>query len=48
MENLLETADVNERMYLIISELEKQERMNQLESVINEKVKKKSHKEAER
>ena len=40
-QKLLETADVNERMYLIISELEKQERMNQLESVINEKVKKK-------
>ncbi len=40
-QKLLETADVNERMYLIISELEKQERMNQLESAINEKVKKK-------
>ena len=40
-QKLLETADVNERMYLIISELEKQERMNQLESAINEKVKQK-------
>ena len=40
-QKLLETADINERMYIIISELEKQERMNQLESVINEKVKQK-------
>ena len=40
-QKLLETADINERMYIIISELEKQERMKQLESVINEKVKQK-------
>ena len=40
-QKLLETADINERMYINIFELEKQERMNQLESVINEKVKQK-------
>ena len=40
-QKLLETLNINERMYLIISELEKQERMNELESSINEKVKQK-------
>lgn len=40
-QKLLETLNINERMYMIISELEKQERMNELESTINEKVKQK-------
>lgn len=40
-QKLLETLSVNERMYLIISEMEKQEKMNELESAINEKVKQK-------
>ena len=38
-QKLLETADVNERMYTIISELEKQQKYSQIEQVINEKVK---------
>ncbi|MGM9941529.1 MAG: endopeptidase La [Bulleidia sp.] len=40
-QKLLETLEVTQRMYIIIAELEKQERMNQLESTINEKVKQK-------
>lgn len=40
-QKLLETLDVAQRMYIIIAELEKQERMNQLETTINEKVKQK-------
>ena len=38
-QKLLETNDVNERMYMIISELEKQQKYSQIEQVINEKVK---------
>ncbi len=38
-QKLLETINVNERMYMIIGELEKQQRFNQLEASINEKVK---------
>ena len=38
-QKLLETADVNERMLLIIAELNKQQRYSQIEQVINEKVK---------
>ncbi|MBR3357049.1 MAG: endopeptidase La [Solobacterium sp.] len=38
-QKLLETADVNERMLLIIAELNKQQKYSQIEQVINEKVK---------
>ncbi len=38
-QKMLETVNVNERMYLIIAELEKQQRMNQIEASINTKVK---------
>ena len=38
-QKLLETLDVNERMLMIIAELQKQRRFSQLESTINEKVK---------
>ena len=38
-QKLLETNDVNERMYMIISELEKQQKYSQIEQGINEKVK---------
>lgn len=38
-QKLLETADINERMYIIISEIEKQQKYSQIEQVINEKVK---------
>ena len=38
-QRLLETLDINERLYMIISELEKQQRFTQIEKVINEKVK---------
>lgn len=38
-QKLLETPEVNERMLLIIAELEKQQRMSQIESTINDKVK---------
>lgn len=38
-QKLLETADVNERMYIIISEIEKQQKYTQIEQLINEKVK---------
>ncbi|HCW55777.1 MAG TPA: endopeptidase La, partial [Erysipelotrichaceae bacterium] len=38
-QKILETADVNERMILIITELEKQQRMAEIDSTINQKVK---------
>jgi len=38
-QKLLETLDVNERMMMIIAELNKQQRYNQMEAVINDKVK---------
>ena len=38
-QKLLETLEVNERMYIIISEIEKQQKYTQIEQVINEKVK---------
>lgn len=38
-QKVLETADVNERMILIITELEKQQRMAEIDSTINQKVK---------
>lgn len=40
-QKLLETLDVNERMLQIIAELEKQQRFNELESSINNKVREK-------
>ncbi|MCI2155062.1 MULTISPECIES: endopeptidase La [Erysipelotrichaceae] len=38
-QKLLETVDVNERMVMIIAELEKQQRFSQIEANINDKVK---------
>lgn len=38
-QKILETANVNERMILIIAELEKQQRMAEIDSSINQKVK---------
>lgn len=38
-QKLLETLNVNERMIMIIAELEKQQRLTEIESSINEKVK---------
>ncbi len=38
-QKLLETPEVNERMLMIIAELEKQQRFSQIESTINDKVK---------
>lgn len=38
-QKLLETPDVNERLYMIISELEKQRQLNRIEAAINDKVK---------
>ncbi len=38
-QKLLETLDVNERMLMIIAEIEKQQRFNQIEASINDKVK---------
>ncbi|MDD6600105.1 MAG: endopeptidase La [Galactobacillus timonensis] len=38
-QKILETADVNERMILIITELDKQQRMAEIDSTINQKVK---------
>ena len=38
-QHLLETLDVNERMLIIITELEKQQKFSQIEQVINDKVK---------
>lgn len=38
-QKLLETLNLNERMFLIISEMEKQQRMNEIENTINAKVK---------
>ncbi|NBK99612.1 MAG: endopeptidase La [Erysipelotrichia bacterium] len=38
-QNLLETLEVNERLLLILQEMEKEKTLNELESVINEKVK---------
>jgi ATP-dependent Lon protease len=38
-EKLLETLEVNERLYLIIEELEKQQQYNRIEAQINDKVK---------
>lgn len=38
-QKLLETTNVSERMYMIIGELEKQQRFNQIEASINDKVK---------
>ena len=38
-QKILETADVNARMILIITELEKQQRMAEIDSTINQKVK---------
>ncbi|MBE6123164.1 MAG: endopeptidase La [Erysipelotrichaceae bacterium] len=38
-QKLLETLDVNERMLMIIAELEKQQRYNQIEASINDRVK---------
>ncbi len=38
-QKLLETPEVNERMYIIISEIEKQQKYTQIEQLINEKVK---------
>lgn len=38
-QKILETADVNERMIQIITELEKQQRMAEIDSTINQKVK---------
>ena len=38
-QKILETADVNERMILIITELEKQQRRAEIDSTINQKVK---------
>lgn len=40
-QKLLETLDVNERMLMIIAELEKQQKYSQIEQTINEKVKEK-------
>lgn len=40
-QKLLETLDVNERMLLIISEMEKQQKMAEIENTINVKVKEK-------
>ena len=38
-QKLLETLSVNERLYMIIEELEKQQQLNRIEASINEKVK---------
>ena len=38
-QKLLETPEVNERMYIIIAEIEKQQKYTQIEQLINEKVK---------
>ncbi len=38
-QQLLETLDINERLYIIITELQKQKEFNRLEADINEKVK---------
>lgn len=38
-QKLLETLNVNERLYMIIEELEKQQQLNRIEASINEKVK---------
>lgn len=38
-QKLLETLDVNERMLMIIAELEKQQRFSQIEATINDRVK---------
>lgn len=38
-QKLLETVNVNERLYIIIEELEKQQQYNRLEATINDKVK---------
>ncbi len=38
-QKLLETNDINERLYMILEELNKQKQMNQVEQKINEKVK---------
>ena len=38
-QKLLETLEVNERMYIIIEELEKQQQYNRIEAQINDKVK---------
>ncbi|MEE1410740.1 MAG: endopeptidase La, partial [Bulleidia sp.] len=38
-QKLLETLNVNERLYMIIEELEKQQQLNHIEASINEKVK---------
>ncbi len=38
-QKLLETPEVNERMLMIIAELEKQQRFSEIESTINDKVK---------
>lgn len=38
-QKLLETLSVNERLYMIIEELEKQQQLNRIEADINEKVK---------
>ena len=42
-QKLLETLSVNERLYMIIEELEKQQQLNRIEASINEKVKERTN-----